>query len=136
MFIGPCIISIFDEWKTKLMSLAILFHLLCAQHVSDINKWNKIASDIKLVFHSSTMYRMKLFCRDPCSKLRWKVPSKWKLQWRVSLQYATFLIVLFDTLCRNILSMFFKSLKLSRMCVLMFFICRELYVLHSRFQKW
>ena len=115
MFIGPCIIAIVDEWKTNLMSLAILFHLLCAQHVSDINisfcrlkqaeacfslqnehhqipaatkartenkttdvvihqhsrkllkmdilmsetcwahsKWNKIASDIKLVFHSST----------------------------------------------------------------------------------
>ena len=26
-----------DEWKTNLMSLAILFHLLCPQHVSDIN---------------------------------------------------------------------------------------------------
>ena len=26
-----------DEWKTNFMSLAILFHLLCAQHVSDIN---------------------------------------------------------------------------------------------------
>ena len=26
-----------DEWKTNLMSLAILFHLLCAQNVSDIN---------------------------------------------------------------------------------------------------
>ena len=25
------------EWKTNLMSLAILFHFLCAQHVSDIN---------------------------------------------------------------------------------------------------
>ena len=65
------------------MSLAILFHFLCAQHVSDINisidrslrlcwsmdilmsetcwahkKWNKIASDIKLVFHSSTITMM------------------------------------------------------------------------------
>ena len=29
-------IFIFDEWKTNLMSLAILFHL-CAQHVSDIS---------------------------------------------------------------------------------------------------
>ena len=77
----------FDEWKTNLMSLAILFNLLCAQHVSDINisiirslrlccrkllmmdilmsetcwahkKWNKIASDIKLVFHSSTITMM------------------------------------------------------------------------------
>ena len=37
MFIGPCIIAIVDEWKTNSMSLAILFHLLCAQHVSDIN---------------------------------------------------------------------------------------------------
>ena len=124
MFIGPCIIAIVDEWKTNLMSLAILFHLLCTQHVSDINisiirslrlcwwittlvvsfsvrcvlefftaadiwwclfcrfkhsqhsrrllkmdilmsetcwahnKWNKIASDIKLVFHSSTIAMM------------------------------------------------------------------------------
>ena len=124
MFIGPCIIVIVEEWKTNLMSPAILFHFLCAQHVSDINisiirslrlccsfcrlkpanehhpkpaapnlqhttnweqddgcgnsttqsqapddgytnvrnmcwahkKWNKIASDIKLVFHSSTIY--------------------------------------------------------------------------------
>ena len=36
-FIGPFIIAIVDEWKTNVMSLAILFHLLCAQHVSDIN---------------------------------------------------------------------------------------------------
>ena len=28
---------IFEEWKTNLMSLAILFHFLRAQHVSDIN---------------------------------------------------------------------------------------------------
>ena len=34
MFIGLCIIAIVDEWKTNLMSLAILFHLLSAQHVS------------------------------------------------------------------------------------------------------
>ena len=37
MFIRPCIIAIVEEWKTNLMSLVILFHLLCAQHVSDIN---------------------------------------------------------------------------------------------------
>ena len=29
--------DIIDEWKTNLMSLATLFHLLCAQHVSDIS---------------------------------------------------------------------------------------------------
>ena len=37
MCIGPCIIVIVEEWKTNLMSLVILFHFLCAQHVSDIN---------------------------------------------------------------------------------------------------
>jgi hypothetical protein len=37
MFIGPCIIVIAEECKTNLMSLAILFRFLCAQHVSDIN---------------------------------------------------------------------------------------------------
>ena len=37
MFIGPCVIVIVEEWKTNLMSLAILFHFLCVQHVSDIN---------------------------------------------------------------------------------------------------
>ena len=29
-----------EEWKTNLMSFAILFHLLRAQHVSDINPLN------------------------------------------------------------------------------------------------
>ena len=38
MFIGPCIIVLVEESKTTLMSLAILFHFLCAQHVSDINE--------------------------------------------------------------------------------------------------
>ena len=157
MFIGPCIIAIVEERETNLMSLTILFHFLCAQHVSDINisiirslrlccwitssvvlfsvrcvlelwcgcfwvlpvlqaeaqhnqshqssntqrtenkttdvviqqhsrkllimdilfsetcwahkKWNKIASDIKLVFHSSTImcnfYLCSLFLRKP-----------------------------------------------------------------------
>ena len=37
IFIGPCIIVIAEEWKTNLMSLAILFYFLCTQHVSDIN---------------------------------------------------------------------------------------------------
>ena len=37
MFIGPCIIVIVEEWKTNLLSLAILFQFLCAQRVSDIN---------------------------------------------------------------------------------------------------
>ena len=37
MCIGPCIIVIVEEWNTNFMPLAILFHFLCAQHVSDIN---------------------------------------------------------------------------------------------------
>ena len=37
MFIGRCIIVIVEEQKSNLMSLAILFNFLCAQHVSDIN---------------------------------------------------------------------------------------------------
>ena len=37
MFLGPCFIAIVDEWKNNLLTLAILFHLLCAQHVSDVN---------------------------------------------------------------------------------------------------
>ena len=37
MYIGPWISVIVEERKTNLMSLAILFHFLCAQHVSDIN---------------------------------------------------------------------------------------------------
>jgi uncharacterized membrane protein len=37
MFIGPCITVIVEDWKTNFMSLVILFHFLCAQHVSDIN---------------------------------------------------------------------------------------------------
>ena len=37
MFIGPCIIVIAEESNTNMTSLAILFHFLCTQHVSDIN---------------------------------------------------------------------------------------------------
>ena len=33
-------LRIVEEWKTNLMSLDILFHFLCAQHVSDINPLN------------------------------------------------------------------------------------------------
>jgi len=40
IFIGAYIIVIVEDWKTNLMSLVILFRLLCAQHVSDINTAN------------------------------------------------------------------------------------------------
>ena len=102
------------------MSLVILFHFLCAQHVSDINisiirslrlccwfttsvvlfsvrcvleiwcdwfwvvlvlqaeaetcwahkKWNKIASDIKLFFHSSTIRSKMLLSHKVCVRLK------------------------------------------------------------------
>ena len=42
-----CIIVIADEWKTNLMSLAILFHFLCAQHIEHIRneiKWQVTSS--------------------------------------------------------------------------------------------
>jgi len=41
-------LRIVEEYKTNLMSLAILFHFLCAQHVSDIN--------------ISIIRRLRLFC--------------------------------------------------------------------------
>jgi len=36
IFIGPCIIVIVENKKTNLMSLVVLFHFLCAQHVSEL----------------------------------------------------------------------------------------------------
>ena len=62
MFIGPCIITIFDEWKTNMMSLAILFHLLCAQHVSDVNI--SIFRSLRLCWWITTS--VVLFCKDGC----------------------------------------------------------------------
>ena len=62
MFIGPCIIAIVDEWKTNLLSLAILFHLLCAQHVSDINI--SIFRSFRLCWWITTS--VVLFCKDGC----------------------------------------------------------------------
>ena len=62
MFIGPCIIAIVEEWKTNLMSLAILFHLFSAQHVSDINI--SIISSLRLCWWITTS--VVLFCKDGC----------------------------------------------------------------------
>ena len=101
MFIGPCIIVIVEELKTNLMSLIIfLFHLLFAQHVSDIlmsetcwanNKWNKnIISDITLVFNSSTMvfllhsFPLWPYMRESTCKVEivcCMCRSHWWLQW-------------------------------------------------------
>jgi len=53
-------IWIVDEWKTNLMSLAILFHLLRAQHVSDINI--SIFRRLRLCCWITTS--VVLFCKD------------------------------------------------------------------------
>ena len=60
MFIGPCIIVIVEEWKTNLMSLAILFHFLSAQHVSDFNI--SIIRSLRLCCWITTS--VVLFCKD------------------------------------------------------------------------
>jgi hypothetical protein len=59
MFIGPCIIVMVEEWKTNLMSLAILFRFLCVQHVSDINI--SIISSLRLCCWITTS--VVLFCK-------------------------------------------------------------------------
>ena len=60
MFIGPCIIVIVEEWKNNLLSLAILFHFLCAQHASDINI--SIIRSLRLCCWITTS--VVLFCKD------------------------------------------------------------------------
>ena len=83
MFIGPCIIVIFEDWKTNLMSTTqnqphqisntqrtenkttdvviqqhsrklLMMDILVSETCWAHKTWNKVASDIKLVFHSST----------------------------------------------------------------------------------
>ena len=49
-----------QEWKTNLMSLAILFHFLCAQHVSDINI--SIIRSLRMCCWITTS--IVLFCKD------------------------------------------------------------------------
>ena len=77
MFIGPCIIVIVEEWKTNLMSLATLFHFLCAQHVSEINI--TIIRSLRLCCWITTS--VVLFCKDGwfsfCVNLRCTVACVW-----------------------------------------------------------
>jgi len=60
MFIGPCIIVVVEARKTNLMSLAILFHFLRVQHVSDINI--SIFRSLRLCCWITTS--VVLFCKD------------------------------------------------------------------------
>ena len=52
--------ALVEEWKTNLMSLAILFHFLYAQHVSDIN--TSIFRSLRLCCWITTS--VVLFCKD------------------------------------------------------------------------
>ena len=72
IFIGAYIIVIFEEWKTNLMSLAILFRFLCAQHVSEIN-----ISIIRCSF-----CRLKPAKRAPLETSRTKPPTHKELRTR------------------------------------------------------
>ena len=65
MFIGPCIIVTAEEWKTNLMSLAILFHFLCAQHVSDVNI--AIIRSLRLFYWITTL--VVLFWLKPATRI-------------------------------------------------------------------
>ena len=77
MFIGPCIIVIVEEWKANLISLAIFFHFLCTQHVSDINI--SIIRSLRLCLWITTS--VVLFCKDGwfsfCVNLRCTVVCVW-----------------------------------------------------------
>ena len=56
MFIGPCnivIVIVIQQHSRKLLMMGILMSETCWAH----KKWNKTASDTKLVFHSSTNTR-------------------------------------------------------------------------------
>ena len=78
MFIGPCIIVIVEEWKTNLMSLAILFHFLCAEHVSDINI-SIIRTDV-IHQHSRKLLMMDILMSETCwAHKKWNkiVTSSW-----------------------------------------------------------
>ena len=72
MFIGPCVLVIVEEWKTSFMSLAILFHFLCAQHVSDINI--SIIRSLRLFYeipHRSSCSQFVLCWRFGAAGFRW-----------------------------------------------------------------
>ena len=75
---------IVDEWKTNLMSLAILFHLLCAQHAkrtppnishskNSNTQWteNK-TTDVVIHQHSRRLLKMDILMSETC----W-VHNKW-----------------------------------------------------------
>ena len=57
-----------DEWKTNLMSLVVLFHLLCPQHVSDISILSSGACDcVDELPHRSSCSQFVVFWICWCS---------------------------------------------------------------------
>ena len=92
---------LFEEWKTNLMSLAILFHFLCAQHVSDIRlkpakrtppktsrtkssntqRTAKKTTDVVIHQHCRKLLMMDILMSETCwAHKKWnKIPSDIKL---------------------------------------------------------
>ena len=60
---GDGIDTAVEEWKTNLMSLAVLLHFLCAQHVSDINI--SIIRSLRLFWWTTSFCRLKPAKRAP-----------------------------------------------------------------------
>ena len=58
-----------EEWKTNLMSLAILFHFLCAQHVSEINI--SIIRSLRLLPHRSSCSQFIVCWSFVAAGFRW-----------------------------------------------------------------
>ena len=109
MFIVQCIIVTVEEWKTNLMSLVILFHFLCAQHVSDINIstvrslrlccWittSVVLFSVRCVLEfGAAGFGWCSFCRLKHNVLQ---PAK-RMQWRCCLQAASSLR--YTTSCKH-----------------------------------
>ena len=80
MFIGPCIIAIVEEWKTNLMTLAILFHLLCAQaepakrtppktartKSSNTQRTENKTTDVVIHQHNRKLLKMDILMSETC----------------------------------------------------------------------
>ena len=90
MFIGQSIIVIVEGKKANLMSLAILFHFLSAQHFSDINISN--IRRLRLFFCVELPHWSYCSCFDVCwsfGVVRLECYPFYRLKHSFSLQHST-----------------------------------------------
>ena len=76
MFIGPCVIAIVDEWKTNLMSLAILFCRLkpakrtppktSRTNSSNTQRTENKTTDVVIHQHSRKLLKMDTLMSEIC----------------------------------------------------------------------